>query len=97
MEKSFEYWAAGLGALIFILNQSPEKDLKTRWLTAVSSILLGMGSSQSLSELTGFSIELMFALVAILGYGILDVAVSILRDREFLKSILQILAARGKK
>jgi uncharacterized membrane protein len=89
MNKPWEYWAVVVAMCLYAATRDAEKaPLPKRIGKIVASGLLAIGLSPVVAPWVGGSEEL--ALVAVMGFGILvlDIAVALLMDRQFIKDLI---------
>lgn len=90
MLKPIEYWAALVGMVIYVATRDAEQEpLSRRLLKTAASALLTIGLSPDVSARLGVS-EIVAA-VGVMAFGMLalDVATALIRDRDFIKDLIQ--------
>lgn len=97
LNKPIEYWAVLIGMVLYAASRDAEKEaLWRRIAKTIGAAFLAFGGSPSLAPyLRGSETA---ATVAIMAFGmlILDVAVALLSDRQFVKDIIKARLAGGK-
>ena len=86
--KSYQEFAALAGMFIYIFNSTSEGSIIQRVSMTSGSILLSYAVATDISIWSGIPELLTFVGVGIFGYLILDVARSLVSDRDFIKSAL---------
>ena len=95
--KSWEYWAALFGMVLYAASRDAEREALVRRLVKyASSGLLAFGLTPSAAPFLWDSE--VAAAVIIMGFGAiaLDMATALLRDREFIKDLLRARLGAGK-
>jgi uncharacterized membrane protein len=90
IEKSVEYWLVVIGMCLYAATRDAEKaPLAKRIGKIVASGLLAIGLSPVVAPWLGNSEEI--AVMAVMGFGILvlDIAVALLMDRQFIKDLIK--------
>lgn len=96
MDKPLEYWIALATGALIVIERHKGKPWYSRILLAGISAGIGSTVAPDLAEWTGRSetIALMFSTA--FGYLVLDVLLSLIADREFLKDLIRARVGGGK-
>lgn len=86
--RSPEVWAGIAAGVLYVYQKSPQPTTSARIVEALVSALLAYSTSEAVSVWVGFHQGIVAALIASLGYLILDVGRSVVADREMLKEII---------
>ncbi|SCX88128.1 hypothetical protein [Paracoccus tibetensis] len=86
--RSPEVWAGILAGMIYVYNKSPLPARGARAAEAMVSGLLAYATGEWVAAWAGVHEAIAVILLASLGYLILDVARSLVADRQILKEIL---------
>lgn len=86
--RSPEVWAGIAAGMLYVFNKSPLPTRASRMLEAVVSGLLAYSAGEWAAAFAGVHEAVAVILLASLGYAALDVARSLVADREILKEII---------
>ncbi|MBM3604282.1 MAG: hypothetical protein FJX25_05870 [Alphaproteobacteria bacterium] len=86
--RSPEVWAGIAAGMIYVYNKSPLPARASRAAEATVSGLLAYSAGEWAAAWAGVHEAIAVILLASLGYAILDVARSLIADREILKDII---------
>jgi hypothetical protein len=97
-DKGFEYWAALIGAALYVGARDAEKaPVRRRLVKILSSGLLAYATSEALAQLTGWPEVLIAVGVMSLGQLLLDLASGVIQDRDFITGLVRTrLGGRGR-
>ena len=86
--RSPEVWAGIAAGMIYVYNKSPLATLPGRIAEAAVSGLLAYSAGEWAAEFTGVNEPVAVILLSSIGYLALDVARSVIADREVIKDII---------
>lgn len=86
--RSPEVWAGIAAGMIYVYNKSPLPSRTSSAAEAAVSGLLAYAAGEWVAAWAGVNEAMAVILLASLGYAVLDVARSIVADREILKEII---------
>lgn len=97
MDKPLEYWVALLTGAAIVIERHKGKPWISRILLAGISAGIGSTVAPELAQWTGRSETIALMLSTAFGYLVLDVALSLVADREFLKDLIRARYGSGKQ
>jgi len=87
--KSYEYYMALAAAVVAVFARHQEKSLISRAVIAGVSALMALSLSDAISIRYNVSETLVVFAIGLLGYGLIDIALGVITDREAItKAIL---------
>lgn len=97
MDKPLEYWVALATGAAIVIERHKGKPWLSRILLAGISAGIGSTVAPELAQWTGRSETIALMLSTAFGYLVLDVALSLVADREFLKDLIRARIGSGKQ
>ena len=89
MDRPPEYWVALVTGALIVIERQKEKPWYSRIMLAGISAGIGSTVAPDLAEWTGRSETIALMLSTAFGYLVLDVVLSLIADREFLKDLIR--------
>lgn len=89
MEKPFEYWIALLTGVLIVIERNREKRMRARVMIAAISGGVGYVLTPEVAAWLGRSETIVIMILTALGYLLMDTAISVIADREFIREIIR--------
>lgn len=89
LDKPIEFWIALLTGALIVVERHKEAPLLRRIIIAAISSGIGYSLAPEAAELTGRSEVLAVMILTAFGFLAMDVATSLIADREFLKEMIR--------
>ncbi len=96
-DKPVEYWVAILTGAAIVVERHKGKPWYSRIMLAGISAGIGSTVAPDLAQWTGRSETIALMLSTAFGYLVLDIALSILADRDFVKDVVRARYGGGKQ
>ncbi|WP_010137608.1 hypothetical protein [Oceanicola sp. S124] len=94
--RPYEFWIALLTGMLIVFERHRDKPVFARAVIAAISGGIGFSMAPDLSEWLNRSETLAAMILTALGYLVIDVAASIIADRDFLKDFIKSRLGGGK-
>lgn len=97
MDKPLQFWIALIVGMAIVYERNREKPKKSRAIMAAISGGMGYALAPELAQWVGRSEIIAAMLVSALGFLVIDVAASLIANRELIKEIVKMRLGGGGK